>query len=1082
MVSRILILALAGSASSIGRAEEAPCQPPVAQLVSAFGQVDAQWARQAVWRPAVLHQGYCVEDRVKTGEFSRAVLAMLEGIATRLSLNQNTLVNFQTVADRVILSVDYGDVHVRSHTPRHFDVTTPFVNAGIEGTEFLISSHGNQAEVSVFEGTVQLSNPQGKLTLAKGQTALVEQGQPPRVKLRLHPGDAVQWALYYPPIIDTGTLLRQVSDPALRRSIDQYRAGRIAAALDELNQAVEIVKTTADYRGYRAGLLLTVGQAETAQPLLRQALKENPRDAIANSLLAIVALAEGQKEQALELATTATRDAPRSPVPLLALSYAEQARFKLETALDAVEAALRLDPENALLHTRHAELLASLGERTAARSAAERATHFNPQLGHAHTVLGFTQLMDGDTADAQRSFHEAISRDSFDPLARFGLGLAKIREGRLEAGTEDLEIAGNLDPNDSLIRSYLGKAYYEQKRNDLAQVQVDLAKHYDPNDPTPYFYDAIKKQADNRPGEALQDLQHAIDRNDKRAIYRSKQQLDSDLAARSSSLARIYNDLGFGSRALFEGWRSLITDPSDYSSHRFLADSYANLPRHEIVRVSELLQSQLLQPLNITPLQPHLAESNLPFFSAFGPSTLSFTEFNPLFQRNRHTVQASGYFGSNYTFGDEITLSGISDSVSYSLGQFRYTTDGFRKNNDLSNNIYSAFIQKQLTPEWSVQAEIRHKELEHGDIAFNFDLDNPDTFYRRTLRSSVYRAGAHWNPSTGHNLIASFIHQDDLEDSSFGSVSSNGNIVEAQYLFQKNNFNIIAGGGYYDTRRNLDISNRYVITPAHTNGYLYSYWRFPKNLSWTLGLSVDKLDGENDGNFHQVNPKVGILWNITEDTTLRFAYFRSLKRSLLTDQTIEPTQLAGFNQLFDDYIGTDSSRYGLAIDQRFSRSLFAGIEASRRELKRPYDVEDTEQSLRAYVNWMPISRVAATASYDFDDFSRSAAYGSSFMKTHTVSATLKYFDPSGTFLSAGINFIDQSQSLADTPGHDSFSITNVGIGYRLPKRLGIVSLDVNNIFDEKFSFVGYYPYRSPSIHNLPFLPERTILGRITLAF
>jgi hypothetical protein len=72
--------------------------------------------------------------------------------------------------------------------------------------------------------------------------------------------------------------------------------------------------------------------------------------------------------------------------------------------------------------------------------------------------------------------------------------------------------------------------------------------------------------------------------------------LDSDLAARSASQARIYSDLGFQQRALVEGHNAVNADPTNHSAHRFLADSYSVLPRHEIARVSELLQSQLLQP------------------------------------------------------------------------------------------------------------------------------------------------------------------------------------------------------------------------------------------------------------------------------------------------------------------------------------------------------------------------------------------------------------------------------------------------------------------------------------------------------
>ena len=131
----------------------------------------------------------------------------------------------------------------------------------------------------------------------------------------------------------------------------------------------------------------------------------------------------------------------------------------------------------------------------------------------------------------------------------------------------------------------MGKAYYEEKRMPLEEHQYSIAEELDPKDPTPWFYDAIAKQTTNRPVEALQDMQKAIELNDNRAIYRSRLSLDSDLAARSASLARVYTDLGFQQLALVEGWKSVNTDPTNYSAHRFLADSYAALPRHEIASV-----------------------------------------------------------------------------------------------------------------------------------------------------------------------------------------------------------------------------------------------------------------------------------------------------------------------------------------------------------------------------------------------------------------------------------------------------------------------------------------------------------------
>jgi tetratricopeptide (TPR) repeat protein len=168
--------------------------------------------------------------------------------------------------------------------------------------------------------------------------------------------------------------------------------------------------------------------------------------------------------------------------------------------------------------------------------------------------LGFSYLTQIKIRDAKNAFEKAIELDQAAPLPRLGLGLAKIRHGDLKAGREEIEIAASLDPDNSLIRSYLGKAFYEEKRDKLAKNQFAMAKELDPNDPTPWFYDAIRKQSINRPVEALYDLQKSIELNDNRAVYRSKLMLDSDFAARSSSLARIYNNLGFQQRGLVEGW------------------------------------------------------------------------------------------------------------------------------------------------------------------------------------------------------------------------------------------------------------------------------------------------------------------------------------------------------------------------------------------------------------------------------------------------------------------------------------------------------------------------------------------------
>ena len=118
--------------------------------------------------------------------------------------------------------------------------------------------------------------------------------------------------------------------------------------------------------------------------------------------------------------------------------------------------------------------------------------------------------------------------------------------------------------------------------------------------------------------------QRAIRLNNNRAVYRSRLSLDGDRAVRGTHLSRIYGDLGFEQLALAEGWKSVDLDPTNHAAHRLLADNYLALPSHQIARDSELLQSQLLQPVNLNPVQPRLAYHGLNFLEDLGISRVGY--------------------------------------------------------------------------------------------------------------------------------------------------------------------------------------------------------------------------------------------------------------------------------------------------------------------------------------------------------------------------------------------------------------------------------------------------------------------------
>ena len=129
-------------------------------------------------------------------------------------------------------------------------------------------------------------------------------------------------------------------------------------------------------------------------------------------------------------------------------------------------------------------------------------------------------------------------------------------------------------------------------------------------------------------------------------------------------------------------------------------------------------------------MQPSLSETDLNIITSGGPARPGFNEFTPLFERNQAQLNATGEIGNENTAADEAVVSGIYDKFSVSAGQFHYNTDGFRKNFDLQHDIYDLFAQAAITPELNVQAELRRRMTEQGDLSFNFDPNefSPSTF------------------------------------------------------------------------------------------------------------------------------------------------------------------------------------------------------------------------------------------------------------------------------------------------------------------------------------------------------------------
>ena len=1137
----ILLSVVSAGYPSAGLRAQEPCEALGAKVVSVQGNVQFQRAGTTEWVPAKFNDAYCPGDMLRVGGQSRA--AVLLPNETLLRLDEHTTITFSGMEKErtSLLDLLKGAVHFFSRMPRVLKVATPFVNGAVEGTEFFVRVERDRAVLSVFEGQVRVTNPWGSMVLIQGQAAVAESGKAPFLRVVASPRDAVRWALYYPPVLYVPRGAFQGGpgwQDMVRQSVSFYMRGDIQKAFASIERVPEDVRDPGFF-AYRASLLLAVGRVDEANRDIERALRLKPTYSEAYALQSIMALVQNDKDKALHLAQKAVEADRDAAAAWIALSYAQQSRFDLENARASLQEAVTVEPENALAWTRLAEIRLSFGELDQALEAAKKASELAPDLSRTQTVLGFAYLTQVKTKESKIVFENAIGLDQANSLARLGLGLAKIREGDLKEGGEDIQIAASLDPNNALVRSYLGKVYFEQKRTTLDEREYAIAKELDPQDPTPWFYDAIAKQTTNRPVEALQNLQKSIELNDNRAVYRSRLLLDEDLAARSASLGRIYRDLGFEQLGPVEGWRSVNTDPANYSAHRFLADSYSALPRHEVARVSELLQSQLLQPINITPIQPQLTESGPFILEGSGPTALAFNEFNPLFTRDRLALQASGVVGENDTWGDDVVHSAVLGKWSYSLGQFHYETDGFRANNDQDRDLYNVFAQVALSHKTSLQAEYRYQDVEKGDLFLRFDPQNFTPTLRQEELIRTTRFGFRHAFSPGSVLVGNVFFQNGDAEAGFQSsfqttlpapfppfvvpatqdtdisIKEEGTIGELQHLFRMASVQVVSGAGYFSADRKEDrrttatlslpfppfsltsvTASREERDIRHTNLYVYSLINYPQSITWTIGASGDFFEGIVDED--QLNPKLGLTWNLLSNTTLRAAMFRVLKRTLISSQTLEPTQVAGFNQFFDDVEGTQSWRYGAAVDQKFSTRIYGGMEWSQRDLEVPFkfltltgnsevrEVDWEEKMGRAYLYWTPHPWLTLSGEYGYEKFKRDPANVGpgeiTEVRTHRLSPGVRFFHPSGFSAGVRASYIDQKGVFGipvegtSAPGEDDFWVVDAFIGYRLPKRYGMLQFDVKNLFDEEFRFQDTDP-ANPSVY-----PERQLFLKLTVSF
>ena len=200
----------------------------IATLYSSDGIVEVKVASGS-WQKVSAGYGLAANDLIRTGARSRAALRFADGYLVRLGQKSQIRV---TPKDNEI-AVEQGKSYFFSRKPKKFpNVRTSQVSASVRGTEFVVDVSGEQTEISVLDGVVLAANERGQVEVTHGQRAIAKTGQAPVQQIMLDSVDSVQWALYYPAILD-------VSDfaDAMSAASPQQREGFTALSQGEVNQA-----------------------------------------------------------------------------------------------------------------------------------------------------------------------------------------------------------------------------------------------------------------------------------------------------------------------------------------------------------------------------------------------------------------------------------------------------------------------------------------------------------------------------------------------------------------------------------------------------------------------------------------------------------------------------------------------------------------------------------------------------------------------------------------------------------------------------------------------------------------------------
>lgn len=1092
---------------------DATAQSQIAgKIVSSYGQIWVSTSSGNPWKKAengtMLYNGY----QVRTGPMSGVSMRMEDESLIRLSQNsvfevkQLDVSSFWRRATATVSRVTQGikssyrllsgKLWGRNNNRKlNSQVETYTATIGIRGTEYVVEADENSSQVTILEGAVLASNELGETTIHSGETAVIDRGQAPAKSTVVKTAGSVQWTIQVPELISVQSLLEQsIEDLVL---VDQiytaYQQQRYAEIYD-LAEQNETAQMSVSYPAVlKPWLLLKTGQTDQAMDQLT-ALSRSKGSVLIDELMAFSAFLLGdlkfadQKLQALEA------DGLLTDTGWLVKGYIAQARHDLELAQQAYLKALQLNSSNLQARIQLATIYFGSGANDRAMRLLNQALEINPESVEALNLKGFIYLAENRSSEALEIWKASEAKQLANAETYFGLSLAQMRKGQVEEAMQNIASAVLMDPQRSMYLSYWGKMLHQIGRHDKALTVLDSAIRLDAEDPTPRLYKAIILRDLNRPGEAIDSIQAAVQRNDNRGVYRSRSLLDQDLAVQNVDLSLLFTQLGLNEWAHQKAIDSINRDYTNPSAHILNAGAYAQMGDRGYALLNEALLARLYQPANI---------------NAFS----SFNSYTSLYESPETEFDLSLGAGNHGQAEGSLIMAGANPDNGFAWGAAALgsTSDGWRDTNgeDISN--LSVIGKWQLSRNNNLLLSLSSTSYKLKDEPTGqYEIDTPvDEYAQLDQTTHKFEAGLLHRLENNHDLmfyLAVDQNKTDFTDNNIDQVISVGsdeltqerlldgsyerptNQFQFQGVKQWNQHQLFYGALVYDGSNKTSFDSDYgLFDPSHslldnlasfdesTSGdmdiqfsslYVQDSWSPTSDLQLDLALHAEKMDNANpvtggEWTLDKVNGRAGIAWKFIPSHTLRLGHFEYILPFVTA--RLDPSDIAGITLFRNNAEGSLIKETDLVLDYEWGNGLvsatFFSVEQSETSAIPDGSGGQTEstsdskkEGLSIVYNQLLGQRTGlniALASFDQNNDSAPELDRSetnlSLALTHVFSNSLTI---SAKQVLRNIDF-DSSSSRAD----EDISVTNLAMSYEFANKTQSVALEVINLTDEEFNWV-----------------------------